>query len=62
MYEDEEDDLDGYPEECEGCGNTEPEYVKPCPYCHEDKCDACDMGDDVECANCHEDRDSRGWT
>lgn len=39
---------------CNGCGNENPEYVKECPYCGSDKCNRCDMGDDVECGNCPE--------
>ncbi|EOH1034833.1 hypothetical protein ACLMYS_003806 [Salmonella enterica] len=38
--------------ECEGCGNEHPTYTKNCPHCGGCKCDACDMGDDVECPNC----------
>ncbi len=38
--------------ECDGCGNPEPEYLKNCPRCGGVKCDACDMGDDVECPTC----------
>ncbi|MGE4843356.1 MULTISPECIES: hypothetical protein [Buttiauxella] len=37
---------------CEGCGNEEPERIETCPHCGADKCDLCDMGDNVECGNC----------
>ncbi|EIW6162754.1 hypothetical protein MF451_003751 [Salmonella enterica subsp. enterica serovar Saintpaul] len=37
---------------CEGCGNDDPEYVEHCTTCGAQKCDMCDMGDDVECGNC----------
>lgn len=46
--------------ECNACGNPEPNTLKECPYCGSSKCDACDMGDDVECPACedlHEDCD-----
>jgi hypothetical protein len=38
--------------ECPGCGNPEPEYIKECPWCHNEKCNACDMGDSSECPSC----------
>lgn len=33
-------------------------YVNECPFCATDKCNRCDMGDDVECANCIEEEES----
>lgn len=42
---------------CEGCGNTEAEYVDTCPHCGSDKCPQCDAGDDTECGNCPIDDD-----
>lgn len=49
-------------EECQGCGATaadrnrsvphSPQGLSNCPHCGTDKCAICDMGDDVECANC----------
>ena len=38
--------------ECNGCGNPEPERLKVCPRCENEKCSTCDMGDDVECPSC----------
>lgn len=38
--------------ECNGCGFEKPESKTTCPHCGADKCNVCDMGDDVECANC----------
>ena len=37
---------------CEACGNPDPNELKECPHCGSTKCDACDMGDDVECPAC----------
>ncbi len=47
---------------CGGCGTTaaerrkqfpkEPHGLSVCPRCGEEKCCACDMGDDVECGSC----------
>jgi hypothetical protein len=39
-------------EACQGCGNVEPERLSQCPYCGGQKCNQCDMGDDVECGSC----------
>lgn len=56
-------------EPCTGCGNSNPLYLGECPHCGSQKCDCCDMGDDVECGNCpddeidpddYEDEDDRG--
>jgi len=41
--------------ECPACGNPEPEYIKVCPWCENDKCDACDMGDNCSCSSCEGD-------
>jgi len=44
--------------ECECCGNlVEEEELRECPHCGSTKCEQCDMGDDVECANCDGARD-----
>lgn len=37
---------------CISCGNDTPEYIKTCPHCDAEKCNACDMGDDTRCMNC----------
>jgi len=39
-------------EECGGCGNADPGTTSECSYCGGQKCDSCDMGDDVECPLC----------
>jgi hypothetical protein len=44
-------------EACQGCGNIEPERLSECPQCGGQKCDDCDIGDDVECPNCTGDED-----
>jgi hypothetical protein len=36
---------------CAACGESTSE-IRKCPYCGGEKCDACDMGDDVECMLC----------
>ncbi len=40
--------------ECLGCGmlGVSEKDLRTCPRCSSDKCPNCDMGDDVECANC----------
>ncbi len=39
-------------EECDGCSNNCPKQVSECPHCGMQKCESCDMGDDVECPSC----------
>jgi len=50
-------------EECRTCGGDESEFTQDpdanepfkiitCPMCGGDKCNMCDMGDDVGCINC----------
>lgn len=51
-------------EVCAGCGATAadrssimpnaPQGLSACPVCEAEKCCICDMGDDVDCANCPE--------
>ncbi len=43
--------------QCSGCGNDQPEYITQCKYCGTDKCNLCDVGDDVECGNCEPEED-----
>lgn len=37
--------------ECTACG-YEAEETRECPYCGQQKCDMCDMGDEVACLHC----------
>jgi hypothetical protein len=39
-------------EDCGGCGRADPDKVSECPNCGGEKCESCDMGDDVECPSC----------
>lgn len=39
--------------ECPACGSDTYEGdLMDCPFCDEQKCEDCDMGDDVRCAGC----------
>ncbi|TDX11930.1 hypothetical protein EDF88_4528 [Buttiauxella sp. BIGb0552] len=40
--------------ECNGCGNEAPDELYECPHCGAEKCNMCDMGDNVACNNCPE--------
>ena len=53
---------------CPGCdstahdrersGATDDEvWLRPCPFCDQQKCYICDMGDDVRCASCSGEND-----
>ena len=43
-------------DECQTCGNRNPEYLKECPHCGSQKCDRCDMGDDTNCLKCEKEQ------
>lgn len=44
--------------ECGCCGTEQPvNEIRGCPRCGADKCNRCDMGDDVECGNCPSEED-----